>query len=517
MKKHFENTTPAKTLLAGSQERFPAEGARSKSIPKSLKNNEPSTLQMLEKSRVLQEELRHLSRRLLSAQEEERERVSRELQDVIAQTLTGINVRLGMLKVESSTNAKELQKKIAATQLLVLKSVDIVHRFACDLRPAVLDDLGLSAALRTYLKVVQKETGLETDLKTVAAVEKLDAGAKTVLYRVVQEALSNVAKHAQATYVHVLLGVQGDNVWMEVQDNGKGFHPDPDSGSNHKAHLGLLGMRERVEMVGGTFLVRSAPGKHTTIRVEIPQQGGSLPQTPTETAEIVEKSEPGKTITVLLAEDHAIVRDGLKILLESEADIEVIGEAADGRKTVEMARRLSPAVVIMDIAMPMMNGLEATRQILASNPSMKVIILSAHSDDDYVEHAMELGASAFMIKQSAADVLPKAIREVFSGKTFFSPSVARRLHQQQRKAQSRGELSGKTQSVVLTSREMEVLQLIAEGRANKQTADLLKISVKTVEKHRQSVMDKLNIHDTAGLTRHAIAKGIIESRTQNTT
>lgn len=225
-----------------------------------------------------------------------------------------------------------------------------------------------------------------------------------------------------------------------------------------------------------------------------------------------------KKISVLLAEDHQIVREGLRALLNSEKDIEIVGEAENGRQTVELTRKLCPAVVVMDIAMPLLNGLEATRQILQATPATtRVLILSAHSDDAYVEHVMALGASGYLVKQTAARFLPEAIREVAKGKTFFSPVISKRLQDQQKKAMERGGPGGKTEPVRLTSREVEVLQLIAEGKANKQTADELHISIKTVEKHRQTLMEKLNIHDTAGLTRYAIATGVIESSVQATT
>lgn len=222
-------------------------------------------------------------------------------------------------------------------------------------------------------------------------------------------------------------------------------------------------------------------------------------------------------ITVVLAEDHLIVREGLRALLNSEHDIEVVGEADTGRKAVELARKLSPAVVVMDIAMPILNGLEATRQILKATTTVKVLILSAHSDDAYVEHVMELGASGYLVKQTAAHVLPEAIRAVSKGGTFFSPGISKcREHSKNQSPGIRGE-KGPIKPVKLTSREVEVLQLIAEGKANKQTADELHISIKTVEKHRQSLMEKLKIHDTAGLTRYAIAAGVIESSVQSTT
>jgi DNA-binding NarL/FixJ family response regulator len=222
-----------------------------------------------------------------------------------------------------------------------------------------------------------------------------------------------------------------------------------------------------------------------------------------------------KRITVLLAEDHEIVREGFRKLLESECDIEVVGEAQTGRQAVAMARKLRPAVIVMDIAMPLLNGLEAARQILEAVPETKVLILSAHSDDAYVERAIESGVAGFLLKQTSSHELSKAIREVQKGNTFFSPSIAKHLHNHFEKSPGRAGLHLK-KGVCLTSREVEVLQLIAEGKANKETATELGLSTKTIEKHRENLMRKLNIHDTASLTRYAIEAGIIESSVQLT-
>jgi DNA-binding NarL/FixJ family response regulator len=218
---------------------------------------------------------------------------------------------------------------------------------------------------------------------------------------------------------------------------------------------------------------------------------------------------------VLLAEDHAIVRQGLSSLLRADGHFLVAGEARTGREAVEMARTLRPDVILMDIAMPVLNGLEATRQILAANPAARVVVLSAHSDDVYVERMNEAGVVGFLEKQTSAEILTKAIREVVAGHTFFSPAIARRLRDDQSKPRDRDGLL-KAHGARLTSRESEVLQLVAEGSANKQVAAELGISIKTVEKHRQHLMDKLKIHDTAGLTRYAIAQGIVESDVQVT-
>ena len=208
-------------------------------------------------------------------------------------------------------------------------------------------------------------------------------------------------------------------------------------------------------------------------------------------------------ITVLLAEDHRVVREGIGSLLKSESDIRVVGEARDGRRAVQLAGALRPDVVIMDIAMPLLNGLEATRQILRGCPATRVLILSAHDDDEYIEHAAALGAAGYLIKHTSAHLLARAIRDVHAGKTAFRPGLSSPLLDRPQGPPSR--------ILRLSSREMEVLQLIAEGTANKQTASEMGISIKTVEKHRQSLMGKLDIHDTAGLTRYAIAAGVIES------
>jgi DNA-binding NarL/FixJ family response regulator len=222
-----------------------------------------------------------------------------------------------------------------------------------------------------------------------------------------------------------------------------------------------------------------------------------------------------KQITVLLAEDHMIVREGFRKMLEAEEDFQIVAEAQDGRKAVALAKKFHPDVVLMDIAMPLLNGLEATRQILKNHPAAKVLMLSAHSDDAYVKNATDSGAMGFLLKQTSAHEVCRAIREVQKGKTFFSPEISRRRDRLNPQQPSR---AGKFKKKIaqLTSREMEVLQLIAEGKANKESAAELGIGIKTVEKHREHLMEKLDIHDTAGLTRYAISAGIIESSVQLT-
>lgn len=222
-----------------------------------------------------------------------------------------------------------------------------------------------------------------------------------------------------------------------------------------------------------------------------------------------------KKITVLLAEDHAIVRQGLCGLLKADGSFLIVGEARTGRDAVALARTLQPDVILMDIAMPVLNGLEATRQIMTANPAARILILSAHSDDVYVERMQQAGAAGFLEKQTSAEILTKAIGEVAAGRTYFSPAISKRLAATVAKPRDRDGMV-RANGNRLTPRESEVLQLVAEGSANKQIAAELGISIKTVEKHRQHLMDKLDIHDTASLTRHAISTGVIENVVQLT-
>ena len=216
-----------------------------------------------------------------------------------------------------------------------------------------------------------------------------------------------------------------------------------------------------------------------------------------------------RKLKVLLADDHTLFRAGLRSLMELEDDIQVVGEAENGRLAMELTRTLRPEIVVMDIAMPILNGLEATRQILHEMPETKILILSGYSNNNYIDEVIDSGASGYLIKQSSPAAMIKAIREISKGNKIYSPSISNHVRERYKVKTADGKLV-KIQGVNLTSRESEVLQLVAEGQANKNIAGELGISIKTVEKHRQQLKKKLKINDTAGLTRYALAAGIIE-------
>jgi signal transduction histidine kinase len=256
--------------LTASNMRLKIEVGQRKAAEESLRTSEQDHRILLKEARQMQRRLRHLSHQVLSAQEEERKEISRELHDEIVQTLTGINVQLATLKIESGLSKRSFSRHINYTQRLVEKSVNIVHKFARDLRPTLLDDLGLIPALHAYMKGFTERTGLRIGFSAFAGVEKLRNDKRTVLYRVAQAALINIGEHAQASSVGVSIKSLPHAVLMEIKDDGKSFDVAHALDSRKNKRLGLIGMRERVEMVGGTFNVESAPGRGTTISALLP-------------------------------------------------------------------------------------------------------------------------------------------------------------------------------------------------------------------------------------------------------
>jgi DNA-binding NarL/FixJ family response regulator len=212
-------------------------------------------------------------------------------------------------------------------------------------------------------------------------------------------------------------------------------------------------------------------------------------------------------IHILLVDDHPVIRAGLRLVLERQGDFRVVGEASDGREAVAAVERLHPSVVVMDLAMPNLNGIEAARQIVATNAAVSIVVLSMHSDEEYVLRALKAGARAYLLKESAEADLIAAIRAVTSGKSFFSPKVSRMLVEDYVRQLQDREIEDSYE--LLTGREREILQLVAEGKSNKDIANLLNLSVYTVETHRANIMEKLSLHSVPELILYAVRKGVI--------
>jgi len=258
------------TELASVRRQMKRETARRRAVELRLAEGGRHYSLLLSQSRHMREQSRRLARQVLEAQEEERKEISRDLHDEVAQILAGINVQLAGLKDAAALHGRSLRRRITQAQRLVEKSVEVVHRYARELRPALLDDLGLIPALRSFIRSMPGRNGLEIRFTAFPEVEAVESTRRTVLYRVTQEALTNVARHAHANAATVRIHRRGDAVHLVVHDDGRSFEAERVLNSRSNKRLGLLGMRERVEMVGGTFSIHSTPAAGTTVRAEIP-------------------------------------------------------------------------------------------------------------------------------------------------------------------------------------------------------------------------------------------------------
>ena len=270
-RKHAEWARQRLDILTASNQKLEEEIVQRQAVEKSLKQSEQEQRRLLKQAQHMQQQLRGLSHQIITAQEDERKRISRELHDVIAQTLVGINVHLGTLTHAAEGMPNSLLAKIQRTQQLVEKAADTVHQFARELRPAALDDLGLIPALEAHLKYFTAETGVRAALRVTADIDSMIGNRRTALYRIAQEALTNVARHAKASNVSISLQSLPDGtIRMQITDDGQGFATEDAPGARKSTRLGLLGMRERIEMIDGTFQIDSAPGHPTTVSVALP-------------------------------------------------------------------------------------------------------------------------------------------------------------------------------------------------------------------------------------------------------
>jgi len=274
--KRAEEAQVRADALAARNRALSLEIAERHKAEKALKASEKRQIRLLGESRSMARQLRQLSHGILHAQEEERKRISRELHDVVAQSVLAINIHVEMLGREAAGTSAALRKRSAQTKRLLDELVEVVHRFSRELRPAMLDDLGLGPALKSFTKDFSRRTGIDVRLKYLDAAERLTNDKRTALYRVAQEALSNVAKHAHASRVDMSIREESGDVVMEVADDGKAFDAESVRVVKRHRRLGLLGMKERVEMVGGRFSITSAPGKGTRVRAQVPILDGRV-------------------------------------------------------------------------------------------------------------------------------------------------------------------------------------------------------------------------------------------------
>jgi len=378
-----------------------------------------------------------------------------------------------------------------------------------------LDDLGLAAALRLWVDSLRGE-GWEISYVEALGDTRLPAEIETVLYRVAQEALTNVRKHAQTLRVRVALKRLGGNAYLKVQDWGRGFDGAvPLEGGTPGERVGLWGMKERVVLLGGEFNIHSGPDAGTSVVAEIPlfeavpvheeltlsPQGGTSPPT-----------------RLVVADDQGIVRQGLRTMLASEADLEVVGEAKDGREALELCRNLKPDLVLMDVRMPGMDGLAATRAITSEGLATHILMLSTYENPDYLFEAIRAGASGYVIKDAGKRELVGVICGALAGENPLNQRLAmqllRRLVSEDKRSTGSSPEPVKQPDPLrepLTPREVEVLRFLAQGQTNRQISRQLVVSPATVKVHVEHILAKLGVSDRTQAAVRASEAGLLDT------
>jgi PAS domain S-box-containing protein len=472
----------------------------------------------LENARLYQElaererQLRDLVGKLLEAQEGERRRIACDIHDGLTQVAAVAHQHLQDY-VEDHPSLCSSSQKMDRILELSGQTVEEARRVIANLRPMALDDLGLATSLRLWVDSLSSE-GWKIDYEVTLGEERLPAEIESVLFRVAQEALTNVRKHARTTRVRLTLRSLGGNVYLEVQDWGRGFDGVvPPEGDVTGERVGLCGMRERVALLGGKFRLHSRPGEGTSVIAEIPQLRAAPAYDEPISSPRRETSSPARLVVV---DDQAIVREGLRTMLASEPDFEVVGEATDGREALELCRNLQPDLVLMDVRMPRIDGLAATRAIKSESCANGILILSTYENPDYLFESIRAGASGYVIKDAGKRDLIGAIREALGGENPLNQRLAmqllRRLANEDERTTGCVPESGQQPETLcepLTRREVEVLRFLAQGQTNRQISRQLVVSPATVKVHVEHILAKLGVSDRTQAAVRASETGLL--------
>ena len=428
----------------------------------------------------LEGERRDSGRRALAAQEAERRRIARELHDEIGQLLTGLILRGETLARRAP---EEVREDVVGLREGAREAAEEVRLIARRLRPEALDELGLQSALLALCTTVAERAGLEVE-RRFARDLPLTAEEELVIYRVAQESLTNVVRHAQARRVMVTLEPDRDR---GVRADGARRRRRPARRSRgrlerHPWHARAGAARRRAAQ-----RERRRAARH---RGGVAGAGQGRPMT----TPLVTR--------VLLADDHPVVRNGLRELLNSEPDFRVVGEVDDGAQAVERALADDVDLVILDVTMPRMTGLQAARELASRKPGLRILMLSMHENEQFLFEALRAGASGYVLKTAADRDLVNACRATMRGETFLYAGAVAALVREHLERDA-------TSLDPLTPRELEVVKLVAEGHTSDEIAGMLFISRKTVDRHRANILEKLGMRDRVDLTRYAIRRGLI--------
>jgi|GEM_PF-14817 len=456
------------------------------------------------------------------AMSEERNRLAREMHDTVAQSLTGLILQIETVKTSVETGDLTAARELLGTARVQAKrALEDTRRAVQGLAPASLERLTAAKAIAEEARHFESETGIPALFIQTGDEHSLLPEQQTALLRIAQEALTNARRHAEAQRVRVGLQFGPDCVSLIVEDDGIGFDVDAAITPGPQGGYGLFGMRERARLLDGEMEIESPPGWGTRLRAVLPYRPasplGTARAVPTQTTAAaapnaarpalgaaVRPAPARNALRVLLADDHDITRQGVRSMLEASGEIVVIGEALDGAQAVAQARTLRPDVVLMDIQMPLMDGLEATRVLHTEMPDLPVVILTTFQTAESVAEALGAGAKGYMLKDADAADLIAAVRAAHRGEALLAPAVADRLA-----ALATLQFAGPAGPDTLNDREQEILQLLARGARNKEIAAQLFLSIKTVEYHMAHLFHKLGVSNRTEAARVATERGLV--------
>ena len=437
---------------------------------------------------------------------EERNRLAREIHDTLAQSLIGITIQLDMAGKLLDHEPETARSEIESARELALHSLEEARRSVWDLHPAQRGPAGLNEALRREVGTTT-EHGVQISLEVDGhEPQSIDARNELAALRITQEALSNVRRHSNAKTATVRLTYGASDMRILVSDDGVGFEPFQGERAllPTEGGFGLIGMRERAWLAGGDMEIRSATGLGTEIDARIPYRVSpeERPIANRTSADAgLTQAGASRDIRVLIVDDHEMVRRGIRGVLEQSEGLVVVGEAADGEEAIEQIQAVAPDVVLLDIQMPKLDGVETLKRLRELGVLTPVILLSVYTKDEYIFEGLRAGARGYLLKDIAGDELVSAIQRVHEGGSLLQPLIARRLIERlDPGADSR-----------LTQRELEVLQLLALGKRYRDIAEELSVSVNTIKSHTESLYESLGAHNRTQAIRSARERGILNA------
>ncbi len=472
---------------------------------------------------------RQLEQQKQLATTEERNRLAREMHDTVAQALTGLAIQLetaqSLLKGGNSSLAEEM---LTGARESAQKALEDTRRAVQGLSPASLERLTPAEALEREAERFEKEQGVLAQFLLHGEERTLTQETQTALFRVAQEALNNAGKHAGANRVRIGLQYLASEVTLRIEDDGCGFEVEARPAPGPEGGYGLFGMMERARLLGGEVRIESTPGWGTRVLARLPYlspqarpvpesqvvvplstfvpivpQPGKVPLpidfTPPLPFSRKEAAAEGVKLRVLIADDHQVTRQGVKLLLEATGEIVVVAEANDGVEALMLVERHSPDVALFDLNMPHLDGIETLRRLRETRPELPVVIFTSFPTDETVRDALRAGAKGYLKKDAASSEIVAAIRAAFQGETMLGQDAALRL----------AAIADRGREDPLSERALEVLQLLAQGARNKEIAAKLFISERTVEYHLSTLFSRLNVSNRTEAVKVGLDRGLI--------